>query len=220
MFDFDTQARFNESCTKAVVNYLNASGAAYQAMTDQMLRAWGQSIDTFVENANSQRSSGGMQIFQPGHTGQYGQSGKFDYMLPWAAVPNAIMRANPLASLTPFGAGSGYGMFSPLAPWMEMMMPRNATAWPMAVGMISLGVPEQVAWPTARGNAAAMDAYSVAAKSVEKALTAFGAAAKATTAPVLNRVEAQVPNPFSVTFAIMPFQPAMLMEFFKPFRPR
>ncbi|KUO65211.1 MAG: hypothetical protein APF80_04495 [Alphaproteobacteria bacterium BRH_c36] len=217
MLDFDTQARFNQSCTKAVVNYLNASGAAYQAMADQMLRVWGQSIDAFVENAKPPRSSSPMQIFQPGHTGQ---SGGLDCMMPWAAVPNAIMRANPLASLTPFGTGSGYGIFSPMAPWMEMMMPRNATAWPMAVGMISFGVPEQVAWPTARGNAAAMDAYSVAAKSVEKALTAFGAAAKADRAPAVSRIEAQAPDPFSVTFAIMPFQPAMLMEFFKPFRPR
>lgn len=217
MLDVETQARFNQSCTKAVVNYLNASGAAYQAMADQMLRMWGQSIDTFVENAKQPQPFGAMQIFQPGRAGP---SGRYDCMMPWAAVPNAMMQANPLASLSPFGPGSGYGMFSPLAPWMEMMMPRNATAWPMAVGMISFGVPEQVAWPTARGNAAAMDAYSVAAKSVEKALTTFGAAPEANKAPALSRIEGQAANPFSVTFAIMPFNPALLMEFFKPFRPR
>lgn len=220
MYDADTQARFNKSCTEAVVNYLNAQGAAYQAVADQMLKMWGQSVDAFVEGAQSSKPGREMQLFQPS---QPSRSGGFDCMMPWAAVPNAMMGgANPLAAFSPFGQApdARYGMFSLFAPWMEMMMPKNATAWPMAVGMISIGVPENVAWPTARGNAAAMDAFGLAAKSVEKAFEAYGAKPTPNKEPVFSRVEETSPKPLAVTFAVMPFNPALLTEFFMPFRPR
>lgn len=220
MYDADTQARFNKSCTEAVVNYLNASGAAYQAVADNMLMMWGQSVDAFVEGVQNSRRGQEVLFFQPARPSQ---SGVFDCMMPWAAVPKAMMEnVNPLAAFSPFGSmpDARYGVFSLFAPWMEMMMPKNATAWPMAVGMISVGVPENVAWPTARGNAAAMDAFGLAAKSVEKAFQAYGAKPAANKEPDYSRIEETPPHPLTVMFAVMPLNPAQLMQFFMPFRPR
>ena len=86
----------------------------------------------------------------------------------------------------------------------------------MAFGMISVGVPEQVAWPTARANLAAIDAFNVAANSVERALADYQTDTKL--APV-TKTES-VPNPLTLAFAITPFNPNLLMQFFQPFRTR
>lgn len=218
MMDVETQARFNKSCTEAMVNYLNASGAVYQSIADQMLRMWGQSVDSFVEAAQKSQTGEPQQLFQAPSRSDRGRA---DCMMPWAAVPNAMMMGcNPMASFSPFGGKSEYGFFSPFAQWMEMMQPKNSTAWPMAVGMISVGVPEQVAWPTARGNAAALDAFGAAAKSVEDSFKAYRASSSAPTQPSFSRIEEQSPNPFTIAFAVMPLNPAMLMQLFTPFRPR
>lgn len=218
MFDVDTQVRFNKSCTEAMVNYFNASGAAYQSIAHQMLRMWGQSVDAMVEGAQQTPPANPMQMFQQASASR---SGGFDCMMPWAAIPNAMMvGSNPMASFMPFGSTAAYGMYSPFAQWMEMMQPKNSTAWPMAVGMISFGVPEQVAWPTARGNAAALDAFGVASKSVEKALSASLANSTSKVEPTFSRIEESRQNPFSVAFAVMPFDPAALMQFFIQNRPR
>lgn len=212
MFDVETQTRFNKSCTEAVVNYLNASGAAYQAMADQMLRMWGQSVDAFVDSAQPPGRSG----YTERYVRDERASGANFPMLPWAAVPNAMVGTNPMASLSPFGVP--YGMFSPFAPFMEMMNPLQAAAWPMAVGMISVGVPEQIAWPTARGNAAAMDAFNVAANSVEKALKEYKAEPRSRRS--VSSIEGGDANPFTLVFAVMPFNPSLMMQFFAPFQSR
>ncbi len=218
MLDVDTQARFNKSCTEAMVNYFNASGAVYQSIAEQMLRMWGQSADAFVERAQQTKSADSLQLFK---SASQGRSGVFDGIMPWAAVPNAMMMgSSPMALFSPFGSNSQYGMYSPFAQWMEMMQPKNSMAWPMAVGMISIGVPEQVAWPTARGNAAALEAFGTAAKSVEDSFKAYGTGSSANSQPTFSRIEQEIPNPFTVAFAVMPFDHRALMQFFMPFRPR
>ncbi|MBU2582462.1 MAG: hypothetical protein KJ622_12165 [Alphaproteobacteria bacterium] len=221
MFDTNTQARFNKSCTDAFVNYCNASGAAYQAMADQMLRMWGQSVDAFVEGAQRPQPGRELQAYSSPASERGGRA--FDCMMPWASIPNAMVSGpDALAAFSPFGQASGpnYTMFSPFASWMEMMLPKNSTAWPMAVGMISFGVPEQVAWPAARGNAAAIDAFGLAAKSVEKAFEAYGAHPAQNKEPAFSTIQYNAPEPFNVAFAVMPFNPGALMQFFMPFRPR
>ncbi len=205
MFDPHTQDRFNKSCTEAVVNYLNASGAAYQAVAGQMLRMWGQSVDTFIDQAQKASGAGQTESWSSGQANR----GVVPSVMPWAALPSSMVPGNQFAALNPFGVP--YGMFAPMAPWMDMMKPFQANAWPMAVGMISFGVPEQVAWPTARGHAAALDAYNVAANSVEKAFSEYG---KERAPARVQRIEKSEPNPFTLAFAIMPFDPNMLMRFF------
>ncbi len=211
MFDADSQVRFNKSCAEAVVNYLNASGAAYQAMAQQMLNMWGQSVDTLLETAQPQNGS---RFPQPYRAERANPIGAAASMMPWAAIPNSMMNANPMASFN--ALGTPYGMFSPFAPWLEMMKPSHYNAWPMAFGMISVGVPEQVAWPTARANLAAIDAFNVAANSVEKALADY----QPDTKPVPVTSVESMPNPLTLAFAVTPFNPNLLMQFFQPFRSR
>lgn len=212
MFDPQTQARFNQSCTEAFVNYLNASGAAYQAVAQQMLQAWGQSVDAMME---ASKVPGGMASHRMPAASSGGAAA---CMMPWAAVPNAMTSVNPMASLTPFGMP--YGMFSPFAPWLEMMKPAQANAWPMAVGMISFGVPQQVAWPAAKANMAALDAFQVAANSVEKALADYKSSATPEPRGRVERLERRGESPASLAFTVMPFNPTFLMDFFNPYRAR
>ncbi len=211
MFDTDSQVRFNKSCAEAVVNYLNASGAAYQALAQQMLNMWGQSLDAFLETA---QASNGSPVRQPYRAERPNPMGAAASMMPWAAVPNSMMQVDPMATFK--ALGMPYGVFSPFAPWLEMMKPSHYNAWPMAYGMISVGVPEQVAWPTARANLAAIDAFNVAANSVQSALADYQTDAKP--APVIKTES--VPNPLTLAFAITPFNPNLLMQFFQPFRTR
>jgi len=211
MLDADSQVRFNKSCTEAVVNYMNASGAAYQAMAQQMLQMWGQSVDNLLETAQQQTNSRSLAP-QSYSAERRNPMGAAACMMPWAAIPNGMMNANPMATLNPFGMP--YGVFTPFAPWLEMMKPSQFNAWPMAFGMISVGVPEQVAWPTARANVAALDAFNVAANSVEKALADYRTEAN----PSPIRTTSAASNPFSVAFSITPFNPNLLMQFFSPFR--
>lgn len=213
MFDSSAQDRFNKSCTDAVVNYLNASGAAYQAVAGQMLRVWGQSVDAFIEQSQQTHGRSTSRTTNP-YNLPTAPRGSASCMMPWAALPSAMTPSNPFASFTPFGVP--YGMFTPMAPWMEMMKPFQSTAFPMAVGMISFGVPEQVAWPAARGNAAALDAYNIAANSMEKALSDYRREQERTPTKVQRIEHTEVPNPFTLAFAIMPFNPDMLMKFFAP----
>ncbi|MCH9806315.1 MAG: hypothetical protein K0U74_01155 [Alphaproteobacteria bacterium] len=207
MFDVNSQARFNKNCADAMVNYMQASGAAYQAMADQMLQMWGQSVDAMVQSGQqSPRLTQSPNFFQPPSRPTSAAS----CMMPWAAVPNAAMNANPMASFNPFG--QSYGMFSPMNNWMEAMMPAHAKSWPMAFGMISFGVPEQVAWPTARANAAAMDAFSMAADTVEKAMNDYRP--EAPRRDRVERVETGGSNPFALAFSVMPYNQDALMRMF------
>lgn len=212
MFDAETQSRFNKSCTEAMVNYLSASGAVYQSMADQMLRMWSQSVDAVLDSSRK----AGFSSRDESYPRRERPPSSANFMMPWAAVPQPTVNANPLASFSPFG--KPYGFFSPFAPWLEMMSPLQMNAWPMAVGMISVGVPEQIAWPTARGNVAAMDAFSVAAKSVQRALEEYKAEPQRVRPATI--VEETGANPFTVMFAIAPLNPALLMQFFAPFRPK
>ena len=210
MFDVDSQVRFNKSCADAMVNYMQASGAAYQAMTTQMLQAWGQSVDAMTQPSLPGQSRGGFQSANRYSQGSSVSQGAGSCMMPWAALPNSMMNANPMASMNPFGVP--YGMFTPMTTWMEAMKPSHAKSWPIAVGMISFGVPEQVAWPTARANVAALDAFNMAAGTVEKAMKDYRP--EAPTPARVERIEADGSNPFALAFGVMPFNPEALMKMF------
>lgn len=215
MFDFnaESQERFNKSCADAMVNYMQASGAAYCAMANQMLEMWGQSTDAVLKSAQAPLGlDSGKSAMQQNYPGLTRSNSSQSCMMPWAAVPKSMMDSNPMASFNPMGIP--YGMFSPMNNWMKAMMPANATSWPMAVGMISFGVPEQVAWPTARANMAAMDAFNVAAGTVEKAMNDYRSEVPQTGR--FERMETKESNPFQIMFSVMPFDPEAMMQMFKP----
>ena len=86
-------------------------------------------------------------------------------MMPWMAPGSSNGAAGTFA-------GSA-GTWDLLDTWAEFMNPKNAMAWPMACGMMAVGIPQSVAWPTARANAATMDAFNIAAQSLEEAVVSY-----------------------------------------------
>jgi hypothetical protein len=61
-----------------------------------------------------------------------------------------------------------------MAAWLTTFpfMPPTA-AWPMAFMMMSQGVPQAVAWPTAEANAAVLDAAEIARRSIKQAFASY-----------------------------------------------
>ena len=63
---------------------------------------------------------------------------------------------------------------NPMTAWMSMLpFAKQSAAWPMAVVMMSSGVPHAVAWPTAEANVAALDAAEAARQSFKQALAGY-----------------------------------------------
>jgi len=59
---------------------------------------------------------------------------------------------------------------NPMRAWLSMFpFAKQSAAWPMAVVMISSGVPHAVAWPAAEANIAALDAAEAARQSFKQA---------------------------------------------------
>lgn len=136
---------------------------------------------------------------------------------PWTAWASVL--PNPWAA---FGKPSSQ-MMTPFTAWMDMLQGRgSAHAWPMALAMMSAGVPSGVAWPTAEANMAALDAADVAKKSVNQALSTFRSggghastpvwtadAVSAGAAPVIL-ILAAVPVSMGLMSAWLPFWQAAL----------
>jgi hypothetical protein len=62
----------------------------------------------------------------------------------------------------------------PVQTWLQMMPLRGVpTAWPFAYWLIAAGVPKDVAWPTAEGNAAMLEASTLATAEFQTAFAAF-----------------------------------------------
>jgi hypothetical protein len=80
---------------------------------------------------------------------------------------------------SPWGAGGANGIaaqmaFSPVAAWWGMFpLNGNPSSWPMAYGMMTAGVPREVAWPTAEANAAAIDAAEAATDAINTVFASY-----------------------------------------------
>jgi len=170
MFDTTLQARFAKSCADAAFGYASATTAAYTAVaanaTDFWFRVIKQSMDLAAGNP-AQRTGGGELLPTPA---------TFAYPTPQFWTPFdwtswGTPSRNPPAG--PFGFWPMMPL-SPAATWFEMFPLRGpAAVWPMAFALIALGVPRNVAWPTAEANTAAMDAAEAAKESIEKAFSSY-----------------------------------------------
>jgi len=100
------------------------------------------------------------------------------------------MMAGPMAAMAMFaetvtGAMSAMGgapvksvadVSNPMTAWLSMFpFAKQSAAWPMAIVMMSSGVPHAVAWPTAEANIAALDAAEAARQSFKQAFASHQA---------------------------------------------
>lgn len=181
MLDPQAQARITQSCSDAAIGYLTAANAAYAAMAEQALRHWTQTFAAM-----------GIETEKP-------KPRKSWYVEPERDEPEVSAPRGAAACMMPWMAAASYGGSTGRGPagpwdlfgaWAELMNPKNATAWPMAWGMMAAGVPQSVAWPTARANAAAMDAFNTAARSFEEAVVSYRSSGGHAVARVVSKKRA------------------------------
>lgn len=189
MYDFDTHMRFMRSAMDAWFNYTTAATAACGAWQDQVSNQLGARVESKPAAPASpyeQAFSWWTNMFMP-HLGQQKQSAQdfgagffqfspmhnlytgFDFMKMFSpfhgfAAPSAQM-SNPWASNW-MEAMMAYSRAMPQFSWTIFQAPM--TAWLMAAGM-----PYSVAAPTARGNAASMDAAIAVQQGFDKMYSSF-----------------------------------------------
>ena len=173
MLDTELQARFARSCTDAAFGYARAATAAYAAVATQTFEFW----------ANAAKPSS-PALSMPNIWTSATRRSANQTAPPFGAWPNPALEffklPNPWAAAgnpwTAAGAGGTAAQlaFSPIAAWWGMFpLNGNPSSWPMAYGMMTAGVPREVAWPTAEANAAAMDAAEAATDAINTVFASY-----------------------------------------------
>ncbi|SDP58726.1 hypothetical protein SAMN04488061_3422 [Filomicrobium insigne] len=202
MFDAQAQTRINKCCSDAAFGYLTATGAAYAAFAEQAAGYWTEMLKAAVP-APAPEKPKSWYVPPPEVSSSTSRAstpaGPWACMMPWMGASQ--MSAMP-GSANDSLLGFPTWMWGPFAPWVAMSDPRTAMAWPMACGMMAIGVPQTVAWPTAQANVAAMDALNTAAKSVESAVVSYRSSGGHAVARIVN--SAPVAAPFALLFLIAP----------------
>jgi hypothetical protein len=203
LYDIDAHTRFVSSAMDAWFNYASAAIATCGAWQDHIvnqLEPEAQSKPQAPPSPYEQAFSWWTDMFMPPQPKQAAPdfgAGFFQFS-PMHNLNNGF---NPMSMFNPFS-----GFAAPTSPmpnawatgWVEMMtayskaMPQFSwtvfqgpmTAWLMAVGM-----PYSVAAPTARGNAASMDAVVAARQGIDKMYSSFRTDGGHAVAPVLSSMQ-------------------------------
>ncbi len=196
MLDPELQQRFARHCTDAAFGYSAATTAAYAAMADQVMGFWSAVLQSpepkrepatwqwpvpLAPASKSPAATTPMALFNP-----------FLWALPQPAPPPPpkapSLPTNPWEAMSQFAEVMSGALTAlsatpvkpapspanPMAAWLTTFpfMPPTA-AWPMAFMMMSQGVPQAVAWPTAEANAAVLDAAEIARRSIKQAFASY-----------------------------------------------
>jgi hypothetical protein len=192
MLDPDLQQRFTRGCTDAAFGYSAASTAAYAAFADQVMNFWSGVLQPPRREPEIWRWP--VPMAPTPALAPFAMP--FAWALPQAPVP-APLPANPWEAMTAFASAmsSALGamsapapkslanpfampvtnpMANPMSAWLAMFpFASPPSAWPMAFMMMSSGVPHAVAWPTAKANAAVLDAAGAATQSIRKVFASY-----------------------------------------------
>lgn len=203
MLDATQQTKFARQCGDAAFGYARTSMAAYGALLDQSMSFW--------------TAAAGAAAGKPEKPAQ--PAAAFPFMM-WPMFPAAQpARPEPVASANPFlamwdpaqwtglGNAASAKSFNPWTMWFDMVAsPRAVTANPMAVWMMSFGVPQSVARPAAEAHAAALDAADTATASINSTFASYRSNG--------GHAAAQVISPKQMALSMMygPVGAAMLMS--------
>jgi len=161
VFDPKLQARFARSCTDAAFGYTAATIAAYADLTSQVLNFWADALQPAGDDKT------------PGTKEQAGFSFVRQGTMPTPFSPFDWMN-DPRWLPPTANSAIGNALSSPFAAWFGMLpVAASPAVWPMAVMLMSAGVPRSVAWPTAEANVAVMDAADAAAVSVKQVFESY-----------------------------------------------
>jgi hypothetical protein len=164
MIDPSLQARFARSCSDAAVGYANAATAAYANWATQAFELVAGAMRSMQPDPPPRS-----WYREPPPAAQDTTPG-----LPVPAMPGFPVPWMPFAWAGLPTSPSPVAGANPVAAWFDMLGFRGpAAAWPMAFMMVAVGIPRNVAWPTAEANAAAIEAADAARRSLETAFSAY-----------------------------------------------
>lgn len=201
----DLETKLASKCSEAMFEYSNAAVAAYGHALTQFFAQWSQAMAPLMEQGEAKpkswfqhpdgevakrgratggarRSSSGLPTPMPDWTAMMWPMQAFSFAASMMAPPTVCnpraVNANPwLAnSLNPFAVNWPFPMFG-----------ASAYVWPMAMSMIAAGWPQAVAVPTAKGNAAALDAIESASKLADDAFSSYQSDSGFATAQVYSK---------------------------------
>lgn len=212
MLDTRTQARLTQNFHDAAVGYANASAAAMNLMAQQTFDFW---LMQWAQPA-PQRKRDHLSWFNPTGDHRWGVQQPM-VVNPWLALTPWALRPSAAPFQPPVSAPQLMAMtwaFAPFAAWWTSMRGPQF-AWPMAYSMMAQGVPDSIAWPAAKANAAAIDAAATLTEQAQQAFASYqsaGGFAMAHIMPsrqVVDALSAWI-VPASVLFGAMARQPAVL----------
>lgn len=236
MLDPDLQKRFAQHCTDAAFGYSAATTAAYGAFADQVLNFWSGVLQPEAPKPAPNPWPWALPMPSLPKAAAPAPANPFAWMLPALPEPPApkapSLPTNPWEAMAAFAeAMSGTlsamsatpvkpiaGPANPMTAWLTMFpfaapfgapFAAPAAAWPMAMVMMSSGVPHAIAWPTAEANVAVLDAAEVARRSMKAAFASYqsegGHAAGGNTWPPVDLLTmmAVVPLNIGTMFAAM-----------------
>jgi hypothetical protein len=197
VLDPKLQARFTRSCTDAAFGYTAATIAAYADLTSQVLNFWADALQPAGDDkTRATNEQAGFPFVRQNTTPT--PFAPFDWMVDPRWLP-------PTAN-----SALGNVLASPFAAWCGMLpITASPAVWPMAIMLMSAGVPRSVAWPTAEANVAVMDAADAAAVSVKQVFASYptgGGHAVTSLWP---------PNSFMTLAAFSPFNINAMMAAFR-----
>lgn len=214
MYDFDSHARFMTCAMDAWFNYSTATLAAFGSWQNHISNQLDTNPASKAEELASpyeQAFSWWTSIFTPqvqpkAVVPDFGAA--FFQFSPMFAGGSRHNGFDPGAMFNPFNA---FGMAPPAmtnawaSGWMEMMsayqraLPQfSASVFhaPMTAWLMAVGLPYSVAAPTARGNAASMDAAVAARESFDKMYSSFRTDGGHAVAPILAQPMAMMLAPY------------------------
>lgn len=166
----DALEQFVGKCAEATVGYAHASFFAGIHAMDAGLEAWSRACDEALEQPGKAPKSWFRAPSKAGLPQPY-ENPFFTWAEMW--MPQATSGQFSQFAMTPWWLSApGYSDL-----WTNVLraMPASATVWPMTWSMMSMGVPQNVAKPTAEANAAAYDAMDsaqqVAKETIEQIAT-------------------------------------------------
>lgn len=195
----DASERFATKCAEASVGYAHASFFAGLNAFNIAVENWAKACEDLVGTPPNKPKSwfrhpdsidGRPASTEPA-------AAVFEFWQPLAALPQA--GTVPWMFSLPMFTTAWVQMMqsTPVAAWMQSpaMVPHTATAsvWPMTWSMMAMGMPLNVAKPTAEANAAAYEAYESAKQVANDQMAAFNE----TVSPSRKRQEASSTRPFA-----------------------
>lgn len=161
----DASLKIARLSTEAARNYADAAFAAYANFASQSMTMWAKALDSLVPKPEPEPRS----WYRPPARESAPPAASFGFgfaAFGWPAQPTASTRASlPATMPTPLEAWQA---------WMRMWpMQGSPASWPMAFLLMQAGWPREVAYPTAMGNVAMMQAVGTAAEIANQTFSSY-----------------------------------------------